>query len=206
MNLPVSSGAATWIDMTESMTGCTPCLGCKCIIPAITSLLCPQPLLACMHALNESCIDLFVQSVSQSVIHSFIHSSYIHAFMHSTLIHPFIWLLIHAGPCIVHHPCWYIIMSPLREPESTIKVACGLTVALQVWKPIVAACRHYTFYIWKDIFARSPAARYALIPLYAYSGWSIWTSVTAQQSKLCALLMTLCTVVTLVPAWLIEFR
>ncbi|DBA70178.1 TPA: hypothetical protein ACH3X2_012222 [Trebouxia sp. C0005] len=71
---------------------------------------------------------------------------------------------------------------------------------------LVADNRHYTFYIWKDIFARFAAARYALIPVYAYSGWSIWNIVTAQQSKSCALLMTLCTVVTLVPAWLVEFR
>ncbi|KAL0023149.1 hypothetical protein WJX77_007277 [Trebouxia sp. C0004] len=71
---------------------------------------------------------------------------------------------------------------------------------------LVADNRHYTFYIWKDILTRSPAARYALIPLYAYSGRSVWNSVKAQQLRSCALLMTLCTAVTLVPAWLIEFR
>lgn len=71
---------------------------------------------------------------------------------------------------------------------------------------LVADNRHYTFYIWKDIFARSPLTRYALTPLYAYSGWSLWNSVMAQQSQSCALLMTVCTAVTLVPAWLIEFR
>ena len=52
-----------------------------------------------------------------------------------------------------------------------------------------------------------------------YSVWSLWDSITHQQSKAelhdnvtwqhskaCALLLGVCTAVTLVPAWLIEFR
>lgn len=79
--------------------------------------------------------------------------------------------------------------------------------------------RHYTFYIWKNVFARYAAARFCLVPLYMYSVWSLWDSITCQlhmgaphdsttwhQSKPCALLLTLCTVMTLIPAWLIEFR
>lgn len=67
-------------------------------------------------------------------------------------------------------------------------------------------CRHYTFYIWKNFFARYSAAKYTLIPLYVYSGWNLCHSVSRQQSKLCVLLLAVCTTATLVPAWLIEFR
>ena len=45
-----------------------------------------------------------------------------------------------------------------------------------------------------------------LIPLYAYSTWSLWDSISRQQSKICALIFVMCTIITLVPAWLIEFR
>ena len=79
--------------------------------------------------------------------------------------------------------------------------------------------RHYTFYIWKNFFARYSAARFCLVPLYMYSVWSLWDSITCHhhkgashdsitwhQSKPCALLLSLCTAMTLIPAWLIEFR
>lgn len=79
--------------------------------------------------------------------------------------------------------------------------------------------RHYTFYIWKNLFARYAAARFCLVPLYMYSVWSLWDSITCQQHmgvshdsitwhqcSPCALLLTLCTATTLIPAWLIEFR
>lgn len=45
-----------------------------------------------------------------------------------------------------------------------------------------------------------------LIPAYMYSAWSLWDSIIQQQSKACALLLALCTAMTLIPAWLIEFR
>ena len=67
-------------------------------------------------------------------------------------------------------------------------------------------CRHYTFYLWKNWFAWTPAARYLLVPVYMYSTWSVYCSLAKRQSVLWILLFALCTAATLVPAWLVEFR
>ncbi|KAK9824640.1 hypothetical protein WJX72_011988 [[Myrmecia] bisecta] len=71
---------------------------------------------------------------------------------------------------------------------------------------LLADNRHYTFYIWKNFFARHPAARFMLLPLYLYAGWSLWESLHSQQPALWMLALGLCTTATTVPAWLLEFR
>lgn len=68
-------------------------------------------------------------------------------------------------------------------------------------------CRHYTFYIWKDIIAAYPAARYCLVPLYLFSGWSLHTSLKAGgRSNVWVAALAVCSCATLAPAWLLELR
>lgn len=67
--------------------------------------------------------------------------------------------------------------------------------------------RHYTFYLWKDIIAAYPAARYCLVPVYLVAGFSIADRLQASgHTKLWVLWLALSTALTLVPAWLLEFR
>lgn len=67
--------------------------------------------------------------------------------------------------------------------------------------------RHYTFYLWKDIIAAYPMARFCLVPLYIYATWSIMVSLRAGgQLELWILGFAACTTLALAPAWLIEFR
>ncbi len=66
--------------------------------------------------------------------------------------------------------------------------------------------RHYTFYLWKNWFAKSKRHRLLLAPLYMYSTHAAVTALLRRQTALwvAGWLMAVC--LTLVPAWLIEFR
>ena len=69
------------------------------------------------------------------------------------------------------------------------------------------ACRHYIFYVWKDLVAPYPTARYCLIPLYLYAGWSLLDSLRAGgQLDIWIAALATCTAATLAPAWLLELR
>ncbi|KAJ2158962.1 glucosyltransferase [Coemansia sp. RSA 552] len=64
--------------------------------------------------------------------------------------------------------------------------------------------RHYTFYLWKDIFRRYPPARYLAIPLYLYSAVAVQRAI--QAPALFKLALLLCTAAVLVPSPLLELR
>lgn len=67
--------------------------------------------------------------------------------------------------------------------------------------------RHYTFYIWKNFFGVHPAAKFTLIPAYLYSAWSVWQSLMqGRQPTLLILGLVAASALTLVPAWLVDFR
>ena len=55
--------------------------------------------------------------------------------------------------------------------------------------------------------AAHPLAPHALVPLYLYSGWSLWESLrTSKQLGVFVVAGLLCTLAVLVPAPLVEFR
>ena len=69
------------------------------------------------------------------------------------------------------------------------------------------ACRHYTFYLWKDFLAVHPGAKFTLLPMYLYSAWSVWHSLI-EGSLPAVEVLGLCAAscLTLIPAWLLDFR
>ena len=69
------------------------------------------------------------------------------------------------------------------------------------------ACRHYTFYLWKDFFAVHPGAKFTLLPLYLYSAWSVWHSLVEGSLPMLGVLgLCAASCLTLIPAWLLDFR
>ncbi|KAJ1952179.1 glucosyltransferase [Linderina pennispora] len=66
--------------------------------------------------------------------------------------------------------------------------------------------RHYPFYVWKNIYRRHWAVRYALTPLYAYAMWAMYQCAKRRQSTLWLLALAACTMAVLVPSPLLEFR
>jgi len=71
---------------------------------------------------------------------------------------------------------------------------------------LLADNRHYTFYIWKNLFRRYEFFKFALVPLYCYSFWSLWNLLGQMQSKLWRVLYFFCVGCVLIPTPLVEFR
>ncbi|KAJ3023109.1 putative Dol-P-Glc:Glc(2)Man(9)GlcNAc(2)-PP-Dol alpha-1,2-glucosyltransferase [Thoreauomyces humboldtii] len=71
---------------------------------------------------------------------------------------------------------------------------------------LLADNRHYSFYIWKNIYRRRAEIRYALVPAYIFAAWTIGRKFAAAQPALIVLLYTACTSLTLVPTPLLDFR
>lgn len=71
---------------------------------------------------------------------------------------------------------------------------------------LLADNRHYTFYIWRKVFARHWAARYALVPAYALSFFALHRQLSAVQGRLWAAGFWAAAAAALVPAGLVEFR
>ena len=71
---------------------------------------------------------------------------------------------------------------------------------------LLADNRHYTFYVWKNVFRRVPIARYALAPVYMYGGWSCWHSLSGVCSPMWVAWFLFCAALVVVPTGLLEFR
>jgi alpha-1,2-glucosyltransferase len=72
---------------------------------------------------------------------------------------------------------------------------------------LLADNRHYTFYLWRRVFARSGLLRLAAVPAYV-GGWALLLaglSAAGEHWLWCAGFAISCWV-SLAPAWLVEFR
>ncbi|PVV02849.1 hypothetical protein BB560_002688 [Smittium megazygosporum] len=66
--------------------------------------------------------------------------------------------------------------------------------------------RHFSFYIWKDIYRKHESIRYLLVPVYFYAGWMCWRAIAKSKSLIWCLTTILGIALTLVPTPLLEFR
>ncbi|KAH6597110.1 hypothetical protein BASA61_003245 [Batrachochytrium salamandrivorans] len=71
---------------------------------------------------------------------------------------------------------------------------------------ILADNRHYTFYLWKNVFRRYASARYALIPGYMFCIWAITRQLSKKRSVLWVVAYVGSVAATLIPSPLLEFR
>ncbi|KAI9019058.1 alpha-2-glucosyltransferase Alg10 [Hyaloraphidium curvatum] len=71
---------------------------------------------------------------------------------------------------------------------------------------LLADNRHYTFYIWKNIFRRHPLAKYLVIPGYTASFCLLWWLISPAVTTVWLLGYLAATAITLVPSPLLEFR
>ena len=69
---------------------------------------------------------------------------------------------------------------------------------------LLADNRHYTFYVWKNIYKTYPEAKVALIPVYLICTTMIF--VTMDRSRLWKMVYGICVAVLLIPQGLLEFR
>ncbi|XP_062928556.1 dol-P-Glc:Glc(2)Man(9)GlcNAc(2)-PP-Dol alpha-1,2-glucosyltransferase isoform X1 [Mobula hypostoma] len=90
-------------------------------------------------------------------------------------------------------------------------IGFGIVSLLLIWKFtfvhkfLIADNRHYTFYIWKNIFQRHEVIKYLLVPGYIFAAW---TFVEALKSKSIFWILAYlsCLVIATVPQKLLEFR
>ena len=71
---------------------------------------------------------------------------------------------------------------------------------------LLADNRHYTFYLWRKVIGRAWWVRYACIPGYLLAWALLVQGLSRVRGRLWVLGFVASTVVTLAPAWLLEFR
>ncbi|KAJ1726927.1 glucosyltransferase [Coemansia biformis] len=99
--------------------------------------------------------------------------------------------------------------SPVRSAALILALSAAMAVGIArytVEHPfLLSDNRHYTFYIWKDIFRRHWAARYLAIPAYLYAVVAVQRSL-GHMPALWQIALLLCTAAVLIPSPLLEFR
>jgi alpha-1,2-glucosyltransferase len=124
--------------------------------------------------------------------------------------------LVSAGPLLLQPA----VLSHVRKAVAGAPVLCvlvtlsaGAAAALcmqrfsLVHPYLLADNRHYTFYLWRRVFARSELVRLAAVPGYV-GGWALLLaglSAAGEHWLWCAGFAVSCWV-SLAPAWLVEFR
>ncbi|KAJ2493615.1 glucosyltransferase [Coemansia sp. RSA 2050] len=107
-------------------------------------------------------------------------------------------------------PKW--LVRQLTVPKLVFSLVLGMAMAICIQRYtiehpfLLSDNRHYPFYIWKNIFRRHWAFRYAFIPLYIYAMAALNRSLCKDTTALWRLGLALCTAAVLVPSPLLEFR
>lgn len=71
---------------------------------------------------------------------------------------------------------------------------------------LLADNRHYPFYIWRKLYARHWVVKYALTPLYIFSGYCIHHQLSLKQPRTWLAMFYICVSMVTVPQKLLEFR
>ncbi|XP_041058403.1 dol-P-Glc:Glc(2)Man(9)GlcNAc(2)-PP-Dol alpha-1,2-glucosyltransferase isoform X1 [Carcharodon carcharias] len=74
-----------------------------------------------------------------------------------------------------------------------------------VHKFLLADNRHYTFYVWKNIFQRHELIKYVLVPGYIFAAWVVIETLKS-KSIFWNLVFFICLTAATVPQKLLEFR
>lgn len=101
--------------------------------------------------------------------------------------------------------CYFIYNNKIRFIEACCAIAFIIMNLTYVHPYLLADNRHFTFYIWRRILGRNMNLSFALIPLYIYSFWSVYTELKHKNGVIKTLLL-FCIFVATVPQKLLEFR
>ncbi|XP_020307728.1 putative Dol-P-Glc:Glc(2)Man(9)GlcNAc(2)-PP-Dol alpha-1,2-glucosyltransferase [Oncorhynchus kisutch] len=101
-------------------------------------------------------------------------------------------------------------LQTLKKQPLLYLVITGLCLLL-VWKftfvhkYLLADNRHFPFYVWKRIFQKHEAVRFALIPAYVFAAWN-FVDALKSRSLFWILAFLVCLLAATVPQKLLEFR
>ncbi|XP_078276011.1 dol-P-Glc:Glc(2)Man(9)GlcNAc(2)-PP-Dol alpha-1,2-glucosyltransferase isoform X1 [Rhinoraja longicauda] len=97
------------------------------------------------------------------------------------------------------------------KKHALLYISFGIVSLLLIWKFtyvhkfLVADNRHYTFYIWKNIFQRHEMIKYVLVPVYIFAAWT-FVEALKYKSIFWILAYFFCLIAATVPQQLLEFR
>lgn len=100
---------------------------------------------------------------------------------------------------------YFIYIHKVRIVEACFVCAYVLMNLSPVHPYLMSDNRHYTFYIWRRILGRNDNLSLALIPLYVYSFWAIYTELN-HKNDVFKQLLAFCIFSSIVPQKLLEFR
>ncbi|CAB1317012.1 unnamed protein product [Coregonus sp. 'balchen'] len=101
-------------------------------------------------------------------------------------------------------------LQTLKKQPLLYLLVTGLCLLL-VWKftfvhkYLLADNRHFPFYVWKRIFQKHEAVRFALIPAYVFAAWNFMDTLKS-RSLFWSLAFLVCLLAATVPQKLLEFR
>ncbi|XP_055761333.1 dol-P-Glc:Glc(2)Man(9)GlcNAc(2)-PP-Dol alpha-1,2-glucosyltransferase [Salvelinus fontinalis] len=101
-------------------------------------------------------------------------------------------------------------LQTLKKQPLLYLLITGLCLLL-VWKftfvhkYLLADNRHFPFYVWKRIFQKHEAVRFALIPAYVFAAWN-FVDTLKSRSLFWILAFLVCLLAATVPQKLLEFR
>ncbi|XP_029597659.1 putative Dol-P-Glc:Glc(2)Man(9)GlcNAc(2)-PP-Dol alpha-1,2-glucosyltransferase [Salmo trutta] len=101
-------------------------------------------------------------------------------------------------------------LQTLKKQPLLYLLITGLCLLL-VWKftfvhkYLLADNRHFPFYVWKRIFQKHEAVRFALIPAYVFAAWNFMDTLKS-RSLFWILAFLVCLLAATVPQKLLEFR
>ncbi|XP_046840095.1 putative Dol-P-Glc:Glc(2)Man(9)GlcNAc(2)-PP-Dol alpha-1,2-glucosyltransferase [Xenia sp. Carnegie-2017] len=114
-----------------------------------------------------------------------------------------------SSPAVIYNTFLYFIGLNQRRYYSTITVLVCVVYYLvknftYVHPYMLADNRHYSFYIWKNIYLTYPEAKVGLIPVYIVATTMIFVAIN--QSRLWKIVYAVCVAMVLIPQGLLEFR
>ncbi|KAJ2554403.1 glucosyltransferase [Coemansia sp. RSA 1933] len=111
---------------------------------------------------------------------------------------------------MVASPLWWFVQTT-RSVRGIAQLACacaamGICVKRYTMEHafLLSDNRHYPFYVWKNVYRRHWAAKYAIVPLYAYAMAAVHQCIGG--GALWRMALVGCTAAVLVPSPLLEFR
>lgn len=100
---------------------------------------------------------------------------------------------------------YFIYIHKVRVLEACLVCAFVILNLTYVHPYLLADNRHFTFYIWRRLLGRNMNLSLALIPVYVYSFWAVYTELQ-HKNDVFKMLLAFCIFVSTVPQKLLEFR
>ncbi|KAJ1976756.1 glucosyltransferase [Dimargaris xerosporica] len=115
----------------------------------------------------------------------------------------------------LNHPVWFMTDITKCLQNAWLATGCLAIIAAMGYSIhqftyehpfLLSDNRHYSFYLWKDMYRRHASVRYLMIPGYCFAAWLLARTLASRQTLTWCLVYVGCIALTLIPSPLLEFR